>query len=199
MKKIAVLVLSFSLTAVFLYAEKPVNYTMNLSYGFRDGNAVYFLLEYKVWKARSSLWFIMPIERSPKIYFQKIFLYRFFTEGARLERLSTVRDYFPPAVDVQSSKFTKDGGAVVFAYRAGRDKQFKQLYEIRVWDIAGGRFADPPNGAVPVSADSPAHQKYFGDYKSPWNSNPGVIGITELKKVILKDVTPEQWDLPQKW
>lgn len=187
-----------SLASAGLFADKPVNYTMNFSYGFRDKDAVYFLLEYKVWKARSPLWFIMPIERAPQIYFQKIFLYRYLIEENRLDRQAVVREDFPPGVDVQGSKFTKDGGAVVFAYPAGRDARHTLLYEIRVWDIAGGRFLDL-DGTVPAPAGSPAHQKYFGDYKSPWASNPGVIGITELKKVIMKDVTPEQWDLPREW
>jgi hypothetical protein len=198
MRLFLLFVILISLAAASLSADKPVNYTMNFSSGLRDGDAVYFLLEYKVWKARSPIWFIMPIELPPKIYFHKIFLYRYMPKADRLERLAVVREEFPPAVGVQASKFTKDGNAVVFAYPAGYDKEQRPLFEVRSWDTAASKFREQGTDSV-VTRDSSLHQRYFGNYKSPYDSNPGVIGITELKKVILKDVTPEQWDLPRKW
>ena len=178
-------------------ARESRQYRREFSFGFREDPHVYFLLEYKVFRRRRPIWFIMPIERSPVYYDHRIFLYRYDTAEGRLEQLGLVRDEIPTQTNIKSSLFTRENGLVIFAYQAGWSRDQGLLYELRGWDTARDRFADPGvEGGVRVSRESPAMQKYFRDYVSPWWDNPGVITITELKTEVLKDVSEEDWGLP---
>lgn len=172
-------------------------YRRDYSYGFREGDQVYFLLEYRVFRRRRPIWFIMPIERSPVYYDHRIFLYRYDTAEGRLEQLGLVRDEIPTQTNIKSSLFTRENGRVIFAYQAGWESGQGLLYELRGWDTARDRFADPVmEGGVRVSRGSPTMDRYFRDYVSPWWDNPGVITITELRTEILRDVSDEDWGLP---
>ncbi|MFW5878814.1 MAG: hypothetical protein ACOCVR_03260 [Myxococcota bacterium] len=191
-------VLSFVvLAAAGCSSSKPIQYQKTFSYGLEDEDAVYFLLEYKVWRARAPVWFIMPIERSPEIFFQEIYLYRYQPETQRLEKLATVRDDFPPGVSIRSTKLTGDDGDVIFAYQAGNSLERGILYEVRIWDRAGRRLLSPdPEGPSPT--DSPLHERYFGEYRSPWTDNPGIMPISDVK-ALAAGAPEEDWDLPAEW
>lgn len=186
--------------------EASTHYVKNFSYGFRDRSSIYFLLEYKVYRRRRPVWFIMPIERSPVYYYYRIFFYRFDIETDRLEQLATLRDETSPQTSVKNSLFTGEDHRIVFAFYSGWDRERGTLYELRVWDPHVQRFVGTPVGtelgsatSSPVPREDPRMQHYFADYRSPWEANPGVITITELKTSVLADVTDEQWDLPREW
>ncbi len=180
------------------HSEKPTRYGKSFSYGLRHDKSVYFLLDYQVSRARSPVWFIMPIERSPLVLFHEIYLYRYEPTSGHLERLATLHDSPSRGVNVGDSKFIKDGDVFVFAYRAGFDEEYRLLYEIRQWDIAERRLRDV-GPKIAGTRDSALYQRYFGDYSSPAVANPGVVGISKLIREILADVEDSAWDLPRKW
>ncbi len=186
--------LAFCAAASCSHSRDSVRHTRTFSYGFEDAEMVYFLLEYRVSRPRAPVWFIMPIERRPEVFFHELYLYRYDQEAGRLEKLGTVRDEFFPGGSIAGSKFTKDEDRIIFAYRTGHGNGYSLLFEVRIFDVARDRLLPPdPNGPAP--ADSAIHRRYFEDYVSPYRDNPGIVGIAELKER-LSEVAEEEWDLP---
>ncbi|TVR31958.1 MAG: hypothetical protein EA404_08835 [Spirochaetaceae bacterium] len=165
------------------------------SYGFQDGEQCYFLLEYKVSTPRRPVWFIMPIERSPKMHYHRIFLYRFDTTTQELERLATVLETVPRQTTIQSTIFGLRDGRVVFAFNSGWDSERGLLHDLRVWDRDAGALVEAERVVAP--RDAPEIARYFGDYQGGLANYPGMMTITTLRNEILTGVSEEQWDLPR--
>ena len=72
-------------------ARRPEATRLQLSPGLITEEGVYFLAEYRVSRYRRPVWFIMPIERSPTVYYEGVFLYRFRAgDSTELERLAVL-------------------------------------------------------------------------------------------------------------
>jgi len=192
----------------FLFLPGPVieggnqvRYVKNFSHGLVVEDSIYFVLEYRVSEDRSPLWFIMPIERSPKFHYQKLFLYSWTPCSEELKQLAVLREEFPfpPRINVGLSRFNSTPNGFVFIVTAGSDEDHRQVYELRAWDIESEGFS-PINGQKTniINLESPLYLEYFADYLSPWVDNPGIISIAELKEE-LEELDQEDWDLPREW
>jgi len=193
--------LVFFLFLASLYScnsQRPVHYSKTHSYGFHHNDDIYFLLDYQIWKRGARFWFIMPFQLPTKVYLKKIYLYSYEPDLNKLEKLGVLRDEAMQAINVRRTKFTKDNSKIVFAYHAGYDEEINPLIDLFIWDTKTGRFADT-GVENPVRDNHPLYEKYFSDYLSPWQDNPGIIGISELNNEILKDLTIEDYDLPEEW
>lgn len=169
-------------------------YSKSFSYGFREGNLYYFLLEYRVSTPRRPVWFIMPIERPSIVHYHRIFLYRFDTATQKLERLATVQETVPRQTNIKSTIFGLRDGRVVFAFTSGWDNEHGLMEDLRVWDRDAQSLVDAEQVVAP--RDSPEIARYFGDYEGGLADYPGMMTITSLKNEVLADVTEEEWDLP---
>ncbi len=182
-------------------ANNSISYSRQNSYGFVNQGDIYFLLEYKVLEKRKPFWFILPIERPPRVHYQKLYLYRLQPQDNRLVQLATIREEFPfPAgFNIKYTQFKKTDAGLVIAHRAKFGEDNMVLFDLRIWDFSNEKFVEL-NGQINhlLGTDDPVYQEYFGEYKSPWVDNPGVIGITEVR-LYLEDFTEEDWDLPREW
>ncbi len=167
----------------------------SFSYGFFDGTECYFLLEYRIYTKRRPVWFIMPIERRPKLHYHRVMLYRFDTEAQKLERLATVLEDVPHQTFLNSTLFGLRDGRVVFAFPSGWDSELGSLTDLRVWDREAEALLEAERVHAPRDAPEIAH--YFGDYEGGLASYPGMITITKLKNAVLAGVTADHWDLPR--
>ena len=195
--KILLLVL-LTISCYSCNSQRPVNYSMTHSQGFQHDDHIYFLLDYEVWKKGRVIWFIMPIELPKKVYFREIYLYRYQPDLNKLEKLGVLRKEFPPRINVKYSKFKNENGKVFLAYAAGTDEERKQLVDIFVWDTKAQMFLEN-DFQNPLPTDHPLHEQYFNDYLSPWDANPGIVGISKLKNEILQRVVDKDYDLPTHW
>lgn len=179
-------------------SSRPINYTKNHSQGFYDDNYIYFLFEYEVWKRGKNYWFIMPIEGRKKTYFHEIIYYRYQPENNMLEKLAVLHDK-TKRVNVKMSRFIKDDNDnIVCSYDAGYGEHMERLVGFFIWNTKTNSFIDTGHERI-IPEDSPIVKKYFENYLSPWSANPGIIDMTRLINEILKDVTDEQYGLPDKW
>jgi len=185
----------------FSSANNSISYSRQNSYGFVEEGDIYFLLEYKVMEKRKPFWFILPIERPPRVHYQKLFLYRLRPEDNQLVQLATLREElpFPAGFNIQYTQFKKTDEGLVIAHRAKFGEDNTVVFDLRIWDISKEKFVEL-NGQINhlLRTDDPVYQEYFGEYKSPWVNNPGVIGITEVR-LYLEDFSEEDWDLPREW
>lgn len=175
--------------------EYPVQHGRSFSPGLRTGTEVYFLLEYTVQQRRRPVWFIMPIERSPRVFLYGIYLYRYDTGTETLEQLAMAADQARPQTSVVDAMLRRHQERIVFAYRRGWASGEGLLYHPFAWDTRAGRLLElaPPRGRK-----EPEIAEYFSDYKSPSTANPGVISITDLRSLV-QDIPPEEWGLPEEW
>lgn len=177
-------------------SNRPINYSKNFSQGFYDEGYVYFLLDYKVWKKGKVYWFIMPIEGKPRVYYREISLYRYEPEMNKLEKLDLVENDNASKAQVSYTRFTKENNNIIFSYSAGYDLDIKPLVALYMYNKDSNTFVSTGHEYI-INKDSELFEKYFGNYLSPWTDNPGVIGISRLKNVILKDVPEEEYYLPE--
>ena len=177
--------------------EEPVQHSKTFSYGYRDGEQVYFLIEAKVSRKRAPTWFIMPIERSPEIFFHELFLYRFQPATKKLEKLSSLRKDFPHGLSIKSSKFVRKGDLLIYAYQAASDVKRGLLYALGSWDLSQDA-PGPLAPSSPVPAEDALNKEHFGLYKSPYTANPGIVPISELRRKILAGIDEAQWGLDWK-
>lgn len=177
---------------------QPVNYRHTLSSGMEMGDDVYFLTEYTVSRSRRPFWMIMPVERSPRIYYQGIFLYRLQPESLQLEQLALVRDDHPlPAqTSVGTAQLITDDDAVIFAYKSGWDSDLGQLYDLRRWHLDEERLLPGERQEVPVTAA--LFEQYFAEYVRPFWDNPGYVSVGQLRDW-LAEVPDAAWALPRDW
>ena len=181
---------------VFPYRSSEAQQRRTLSDGFGDGDQIYFLLDYRVSRARRPVWFIMPIERPPKVYHRSLALYRFDVDSGRLVRLAILKENdFPVQFNARYTQFTKADEAIVFAYRAGWDSEQGVLYAVHAWDPVTQTFVLGGPDADPVIETAPEYQVHFSDYLSPWTDNPGILPVTELQER-LAVVPSAAWNLP---
>ena len=179
-------------------SQRPVHYSKTHSYGFQHDDHIYFLLDYQVWKRGGRFWFIMPVQLPSKVYLKQVYFYRYEPDRNDLEKLAVLRDEAMQSINLRYTKFTEDNSKIVFAYHAGYDEDFKSLTDFFIWDTKAGKFADT-GFENPVRDSHPLLQEYFSDYQSPWQDNPGIIGISKLNNEILKSLTGEDYDLPEEW
>lgn len=101
---------------------------------------------------------------------------------------------------ITSSSTTACGSAegIAFSYITGISKDLESMHHVFILDTATleVRHAGP---ARTVPRDSGLFQQYFAGYKSPFTDNPGIIGITELKTDVRRDVDEAYWKLPRRW
>ncbi len=206
---VAVLLLGFlSVVGLLLYpvvfpfrAGQPVHERVVYSYGVEEEGQLYFLAEFSESRARRPVWFIMPIERSPKYYTQLIRWYRYDMDSEELHLLATLRDDapFPSQVNAGRSKFRIVEEGIAFAYASGWDSDLGALYDLRVWDREDRAFLENDlggDGIQLVDRDSDLYERYFGDYASPYWDNPGVVSRTDVR-TMLEDVPDGQWNWPR--
>ena len=165
------------------------------SNGFFVGTECYFLLEYRIFTPRRPVWFIMPIERPPKVHFHGVFLYRYDTDTQQLERLATVLESVPRQTFISYTIFGLRDRRVVFAFPSGRDSDSRSLTDLRVWDREAGTLVETERVHAPQ--DNPSYERYFGDYEGGLASYPGMITITKLRTEVLAGVSPDDWDFPR--
>ena len=137
--------------------------------------------------------FIMPIERSPKLHYHRVFLDRFDTSTQKLERLATVLEAVPRQTFINSTIFGLRNGRVVFAFNSGWDSEQGSLNDLRVWDREAQSLIEAERVVAPRDAREIA--RYFGDYEGGLASYPGMMTITSLKSEVLAGATEEEWDL----
>lgn len=180
--------------------DRPIRYTRTLSPGFAYEDTVYFLLDYRVSRYRRPVWFIMPIERSPTVYFQAIYLYAWEPADHALTQLDVLRsDFpFPPRVSVNMARFLPAEEGIALAYQAGTTAEFDTQWDLRIWNPDTGTLRPAGTQLNLVTESSSAYQQHFADYRSPAADNPGRIAITDLRE-LLEGLTAEDWDLPRQW
>ena len=189
----------FALAAVPASADRyGVNYTRELSYGFRDGEDYYFIVEYRVWQRRRPIWFIMPIERGSRVFHHEIYLYRYRADSDRLEKIATLRDTINVGTNIKQSRFVRTTDGIVFSLDAGRTDGIESVYDVFVLDPSTLSLS-PAGPEQPVPRDSELFQRYFGEYRTPFTANPGIVGITELRTDVLRAVKEDDWRLPRTW
>ena len=189
----------FALAAVPASADRyGVNYTRDLSYGFRDGEDYYFIVEYRVWQRRRPIWFIMPIERGSRVFHHEIYLYRYRSNAHRLEQIATLRDTVNVGTNIKQSRFVRTEDRIVFSFDVGRTDGLQSLYDVFVLDPSTLSLS-PAGPEQPVRRESELFQRYFGEYRSPFTANPGIVGITGLRTDVLRAVEEDDWGLPRRW
>lgn len=181
---------------VFPYRSSEAQEMRILSDAFEDEGSLYFLLDYRVSRARRPVWFIMPIERSPTVYHRSLALYGFDMDSETLTRLEVLKeDNFPFQFNARRTQFIKTDDVIVFAYRAGWDSEAGPLYAVHHWNPEKRMFAQGGPGATPVPEAAPEYHTHFADYLSPWTDNPGILPVTQLRER-LETVPKAAWNLP---
>ena len=117
---IIVVMLGFIFLSGVYSSAEGVYYSKTFSWGLFESEDVYFLLDYRVSRPRRPLWFILFIERPGKVYYHRIFFFRYNPEEDEL-----VREEFPPGVWVSGSRIKERDGKIIFAYRAGFDEEYR--------------------------------------------------------------------------
>ena len=180
-------------------ARRPEATRLQLSPGLITEEGVYFLAEYRVSRYRRPVWFIMPIERSPTVYYEGVFLYRFRAgDGTELERLAVLREDWPlpPQTTVRWAQLVESGNEIAMAYESGRNSDLELQYDLRVWDRVEGRLRNETEGEF-VDRDDASFQKYFSGYASPPDANYGFVSMTDMRDA-LEPLDIDIWGFPDR-
>lgn len=188
----------FGLTQPAFGQSAQLNHRRELSYGYLDAetNTYYFLVDYRISRSRRPVWFILPIERPPQVYFHKIYLYSYDATHARLQQLAVLRDDVGPNTNVKYSRFTRTATGIVIAYSSGWAAGEGLQHDVFILDPHSA-VVRPAGGQSQIPETSTLFQQYFGTYLSPFEANPGVVGITELRTRVLATVSEDDWGLPR--
>ena len=178
-------------------SQRPAHHSITHSYGFYHQEHIYFLLDYKVSQQGRRFWFILPFQLPTKVHFREIYFYRYEPALDNIQKLGVCRKEFKPNISVKSSKFTKDNNKIIFSNYVGYDENKNRQMDIFIWDSKKEEFIDT-GYKNPVDENNPLYKKYLSDYISPWSDNPGIIGISRLRREILQHLTVEDYDLPKK-
>lgn len=159
--------------------------TVNLSQGFRHGDTVFFLADHHRYLPGRTFWFILPMKAGPKTLLHQTRLYSLDTNKKTLKLEAILRDTAELTCMVNSAKWALREGALYFSYNPSNRISPRTGHAERAVfrrDMSTGAVS-----AMPGPEEALA--ELFAGYRSPYSANPGIVEISEYKKLL----PPQPW------
>ncbi|OHD25650.1 MAG: hypothetical protein A2064_01820 [Spirochaetes bacterium GWB1_66_5] len=152
---------------------------VEVSQGFRAGDALYFVADYLESRPGLTLWFILPFRTGPHVRVHQVVLCRASTGSARPEVLA-VLEADRTTVLSRNHMFREHGDGVVVAYDRLWDRERRMVVkEIFSWTPADARLR-----RTPAAEAAEAFHRSFADYKSPYTANPGIVERSQVRELL---------------